>query len=181
MEPEVEPELVEDGSITPVREEGEELQEGAQEPILTDTAGELSSAEVLPEADSAEKQTEQAPEQEGERAETDQSQSDLTPPEPVAGPSRENTIEKEKEKSPILRRILTEGKKGDNWPESQTRKKTELVINETIEEEVDTTRKEEVSEGELSGDRRLKRKRTASPEWAYVTTNEWQHKFVFLF
>ncbi|KAJ1124580.1 hypothetical protein NDU88_003030 [Pleurodeles waltl] len=109
-EPEVEPELVEDGSITPVRDESEELQDGVQEPTSTETAGEPSTEEVLPEADSAEKQTELVPDQEGERVEMDQSQGDLTP-EPVASPSRENAIEKEKEKSPILRRILTEGTK----------------------------------------------------------------------
>ncbi|KAJ1155733.1 hypothetical protein NDU88_008462, partial [Pleurodeles waltl] len=109
IEPEIEPELVEDGSITPVRNKSEELQEGAEESISADTAGEPSSAEGLPEADGAEKQTEQVPYQEGERVEMDQSQGDPTPPEPVAGPSRENTIEKEKEKSLILRRILTEG------------------------------------------------------------------------
>ncbi|KAJ1144812.1 hypothetical protein NDU88_011107 [Pleurodeles waltl] len=153
IELEVEPEPVEDGSITPVGDESEELKEGAEESISTDTAGEPSSAEVLPVVDGAEKQTEQVPDLEGERVDTDQSQGDPTPPEPVAGPSRENTIEKEKEKSPILRRILTdETRKGDNWPESQIGKKKELVINETIEEEVDTTRKEELSERELSGD-----------------------------
>ncbi|KAJ1154182.1 hypothetical protein NDU88_006936 [Pleurodeles waltl] len=162
-EPEFEPELVEDGSITPVRDESEELQEGVQEPISMDTAGEPSSAEVHPEADGAEKQTEQVPNQEGERVETGQSQSDPTPPELVAGPSREIAIEKEKKKSPILRRILTEGtRKGDNWPESQIGKKMELVINETIEEEVDTMRMQDLSKGELSSDRRLKRKRIAS-------------------
>ncbi|KAJ1131363.1 hypothetical protein NDU88_009700 [Pleurodeles waltl] len=184
-EPEIEQELVEDGSITPVRDEGEELQKSAEESISTDTAGEPSTAEVLPEADGIEKQTKQVTDQEGERVKTDQSQSVPTPPEPVAGPSRENTIEKEKEKSPILRRILTEGlRKGDSWPESQVGKRMELVINETIEEDVDTKRKEELNEGELSGDRKLKRKRIASrrytgTEWAYATTNEWQHKFMF--
>ncbi|KAJ1107085.1 hypothetical protein NDU88_004482 [Pleurodeles waltl] len=66
-EPEVEPELVEDGSITPVRDKSEELQEGAEEPISTDTVGEPSSAEVPPEAEGAEKQTEQVPDQEGEK------------------------------------------------------------------------------------------------------------------
>ncbi|KAJ1138788.1 hypothetical protein NDU88_005169 [Pleurodeles waltl] len=183
-EPEIEQELVEDGSITPVRDEGEELQEGAGESILMDTAGEPSTAEVLPEADSAEKQTERVPDREGEGFEMDQSQGDLTPLEPVAGPSRENTIEKEKAKSPILKKILTErSRQGDNWPESQVEKKKEVVNNQTIEEEVDTTRKEELSEGEPSGDWKLKRKRIASrkyagPEWGYPTTNEWQHKFM---
>ncbi|XP_069065326.1 uncharacterized protein [Pleurodeles waltl] len=46
-EPEIEQELVEDGSITPIRDEGEELQEGAEESISTETAGEPSSAGVL--------------------------------------------------------------------------------------------------------------------------------------
>ncbi|KAJ1203911.1 hypothetical protein NDU88_007692 [Pleurodeles waltl] len=120
------------------------LEEGAEESISTDIAGEPRSAGVLPEADGTEKQTEQMPDQGGEGVETNQSQSDLTPPEPVAGPSRENATEKENEKNPMLKRILTEGsRKGDNWPESQIEKRKEVVINETIEE-VDTTRKEEM-------------------------------------
>ncbi|KAJ1207901.1 hypothetical protein NDU88_003291 [Pleurodeles waltl] len=99
------------------RDEGEEIQEGAEESILTDMAGEHSSAGVLPEADGAEKQTEQVPDQGGEGVETDESQADSTRHEPVTGSSRENTTEKEKEKSPILKKILTEGsRKGDNWP-----------------------------------------------------------------
>ncbi|KAJ1170742.1 hypothetical protein NDU88_002614 [Pleurodeles waltl] len=171
-EPEVEPELVEDGSITCVRDKSKELQEGASESILTDaaeesittdTAGQPSAAGVLPEVVRSEKQIEQALDPDGEGVEQGQSQSDPTPPEPIAGPSRENTTEKEKEKSPILKRILTEGtRKGDNWPESQIEKGKEVVIDQTIGEEVDTTRKEELSEREFSGDRKLKRKRIAS-------------------
>ncbi|KAJ1090124.1 hypothetical protein NDU88_003261 [Pleurodeles waltl] len=69
-EAELEQEIVEDGPITPVRDVSEELQEGAEESISTDTAGEPSSAEVLPEADGAEKETVQVPDQEGERVET---------------------------------------------------------------------------------------------------------------
>ncbi|KAJ1176438.1 hypothetical protein NDU88_001718 [Pleurodeles waltl] len=103
---EAEPELFEDGSITPVRNKSGDLQEGAGEPISNETAREPSAEGVLPEVDDSERQIEQLPE--GERVEVDQSQGDLTP-EPVAGPPRENTTEKEKDLSSILKRILTEG------------------------------------------------------------------------
>ncbi|KAJ1201332.1 hypothetical protein NDU88_005145 [Pleurodeles waltl] len=177
---EAEPELVEDGSITPVRDEGGDLQEGAEEPIATETAGEPNVEGTIPEADYSERQREQSlSDPEGERVEVDQRQSDLTLPEPVAGPSRENTTEKEKDSSSILKRILAEGPlKGDNWP-----KRKEVVVEPTIEEKVDATRKEELSEGELNGDRKLKIKRIASqryagPEWVYATTNKWQQEFM---
>ncbi|KAJ1202960.1 hypothetical protein NDU88_006755 [Pleurodeles waltl] len=81
------------------RDKSEELQKGAEESISTDIAGEPSSAEVFPEADGAGKQTGQVPEQEGERVEMDQSQGDPSPPEPVAGPSREHHGEREGEES----------------------------------------------------------------------------------
>ncbi|KAJ1105328.1 hypothetical protein NDU88_002736 [Pleurodeles waltl] len=184
IEPKIGSELVEVGSITPKRDKSAEIQEGERESNSADTAGEPSMGRVLPEADGAEAQAEQVPDQEGERAETDQSLSGPTPPEPAAGPSRGNTMERIKEKSPVLKRILTEGsRKGDNWPESQIRKKTELVINEPIEEEVDATIKDKLSGGELGGERRLKRmrvaiRRYAGPEWAYAATSEWQNKFM---
>ncbi|KAJ1219183.1 hypothetical protein NDU88_006754 [Pleurodeles waltl] len=184
VEPEVDPKLVEDGSITRVRDEGAGAQEAEQEPNPTEATGEPSTGGFLPEVDGGEAQADQVPDLEGERIETEQSQSDPIPPEPVAGPSRENTTDRGKEKSPILKRLLTEGtRKVDNWTESQMGKKKELVINKPIEEEVDATRKDELSEGELAGERRLKRKRVASrryagPEWAYAATSEWQNKFM---
>ncbi|KAJ1164765.1 hypothetical protein NDU88_005199 [Pleurodeles waltl] len=157
---EAEPQLIEDGSITPVRDKGGDLQEGAGEPISTDEAGEPSTEGPLPEADDSERQTAQVPDPEGEGVELDQSQSDPTPPEPDAG-----------------------SRKGDKWPESQVEKRKEVFVDQTIEEEVDTMRKEELSEGELNGDWKLKRKRTASrryagAEWAYATTNESQQEFM---
>ncbi|KAJ1201397.1 hypothetical protein NDU88_005208 [Pleurodeles waltl] len=79
--PEIEQELVEDGSITLVRDESEELQEGDGKSILTDATGEPSTAGVLPEVDGSERQTGQVPDQDGEGVELDQSQGDLTPPE----------------------------------------------------------------------------------------------------
>ncbi|KAJ1173505.1 hypothetical protein NDU88_005337 [Pleurodeles waltl] len=56
VEPEVDPELVEDGSITPVRDEGAEAQEVEQEPNPTEATGEPSTGGVLPEVDGAETQ-----------------------------------------------------------------------------------------------------------------------------
>ncbi|KAJ1117479.1 hypothetical protein NDU88_005679 [Pleurodeles waltl] len=65
-EPEIEQELEEDSSITPVRDESEDLQDSEEESISMDTAGEPSSAGILPEANGVETQTEQFPDQEGE-------------------------------------------------------------------------------------------------------------------
>ncbi|KAJ1100924.1 hypothetical protein NDU88_005999 [Pleurodeles waltl] len=150
---EAEYELNEDGSITPVRDVGGDLQDGPGEPISTEPAGEPSTEGVLPEAEDSERQTEQVPDPEGEGVELDQSQGGPNPPEPVAGLSRENTTEKENDLSSGLKRILTEGsRKRDKWPESQVEKRKEVIVEPTIEEEVDTTRKEELSEGELNGD-----------------------------
>ncbi|KAJ1197706.1 hypothetical protein NDU88_001561 [Pleurodeles waltl] len=106
---EAELELFEDSSITPVRDEGGDLQEGAGEPKSTEPAGELSAEGILPEADDSERQAEQLPDPEREGVEMDQSQGGPTPPEPVAGSSRENTTEKVKDLSSVLKRILTEG------------------------------------------------------------------------
>ncbi|KAJ1106751.1 hypothetical protein NDU88_004151 [Pleurodeles waltl] len=96
VEPEVDPQLVEDRSITPVRDEGTGVEEAEQEPNPTEVTGEPSTQGVLPEVDSAEAQADQVQDLEGERVETDQSKSDPTPPEPVAGPSRENPTERGK-------------------------------------------------------------------------------------
>ncbi|KAJ1176592.1 hypothetical protein NDU88_001864 [Pleurodeles waltl] len=102
VEPELEPELAEDGSIIQMRDESAEAQETEQENNLGVT-GEPSTGKVLSEANGDKAQGDQVPEPEGEKVETDRSQSDLTPPEPVAGPSREGTTDKTKEKSLILK------------------------------------------------------------------------------
>ncbi|KAJ1179194.1 hypothetical protein NDU88_004430 [Pleurodeles waltl] len=170
-------EPVEDGSVTPLRDEGEDLQEGDEEPISTEAGGEPSQRRAFPETDDFERQTEQLPDPEGEGVEADQSHCDLTPPEPVLGPSREKTTEQDEVTSTTLKRALTKDPlKGDKWPQSQAK---EVVVETTIEEEVDPTKREDLSEGEMNGDQKLKRKRIASrrytvPEWAYATTSEWQ-------
>ncbi|KAJ1215625.1 hypothetical protein NDU88_003233 [Pleurodeles waltl] len=66
---------------------------------------------------------------------------------------------KKKGLSSILKTILTEGAlRGDKWPKSQVEKRKEVVVESTIEEEVDAMRKEDLSEGELNGDLKLKRR-----------------------
>ncbi|KAJ1141892.1 hypothetical protein NDU88_008220 [Pleurodeles waltl] len=87
------PEPVEDGSVTPVRDEGVNLQESDREPISIEAAGEPSQRRAFPEAEDLESQTLQLPDPEGKGNEVDQSHCDLTHPEPIAGPSRENTAE----------------------------------------------------------------------------------------
>ncbi|KAJ1189223.1 hypothetical protein NDU88_005973 [Pleurodeles waltl] len=130
-------EPVEDGSVTPVRDEN--LQEGDGEPILIEAAGEPSQRRAFPEADDIERQTEQLLELEAKGVQADQSQGGLTPPELVAGPSRENTIDQGEVSSLTLKRTLTKGPlKVGKWPESQGKGK-EVVVGTTIEEEVDTT------------------------------------------
>ncbi|KAJ1107907.1 hypothetical protein NDU88_005293 [Pleurodeles waltl] len=160
-----------------------EFERGDNEPISVEAAGELSQGEVLPEIDGYRLELEPVtdPEDEGERAEGGQSTS--TPPEPVAGPSRENTIAQEEgtvQRAENPSRKKTH--KGDNWPKKQAAGER-FVPGETIEEEIDTTRKEDLSEGELQSERRVKRKRVANrryagPEWAYATTSEWQQEFL---
>ncbi|KAJ1165773.1 hypothetical protein NDU88_006190 [Pleurodeles waltl] len=143
---------IEDSSITPVRDEGGDLQEGDCEPISIEAPGEPRRRKAFLEADSFERQTEQFTDPEGEGVEADQSHCDMTPPEPLAGPSRENTTEQGEVESSTLIRTLTKGPlKGDKWPESQAKRK-EAVVEITIEEEVDTTRREDLSEGESNGD-----------------------------
>ncbi|KAJ1114849.1 hypothetical protein NDU88_003079 [Pleurodeles waltl] len=84
---ETEGEPTEDGLVTQ-----SEFQRGGGEPISVEAAGELTQREVLSETDGFGFELEPVtdPEDEGEGSEG--SQSIRTPPEPLAGPSRENTI-----------------------------------------------------------------------------------------
>ncbi|KAJ1104992.1 hypothetical protein NDU88_002400 [Pleurodeles waltl] len=162
-----------------------EFERGGNVPISVEAAGELNQGEVLPEADGYELELEPVtdPEEEEEGEIVERDQSTPTSPEPIAGPSRENTIAHEE--GAVQRTERTSRKKThtrDNWPEKQAAKER-IVPGETIIEETDTTRTEDLSEGELQGERRLKRKRTANrryagPEWAYATTSEWQQEFL---
>ncbi|KAJ1175487.1 hypothetical protein NDU88_000775 [Pleurodeles waltl] len=171
---------VEDGLVTSVRNE---TQRGDGGPISTEAPGGPTQREVLPGADGCGIEVEPLTDPEGEGVEAEESQSVCTPPEQIAGPSRENTIESEEgDELPEERSKTREILKGDRWPESQVTK-GKVVVDDTIEEEVDTTRKEDLSEGELQGDRKLKRKRVvnrryAGPEWAYATSAEWQQEFL---
>ncbi|KAJ1201405.1 hypothetical protein NDU88_005215 [Pleurodeles waltl] len=176
---ETEGEPVEDGLVTSVRDE---TQRSDSEPISTEAPGGPTQREVLPEADGYGFEVEPLTDPEGEGVEAEESQSAQTPPEPIAGPAKENTIEQKESIELQLGKLDNRGTlKGDKWPESQV-KKGKVVVDETIEEEVDT-RKEDLSVGELQGDRKLKRKRVANrryagPEWAYATSAEWQQEFL---
>ncbi|KAJ1173215.1 hypothetical protein NDU88_005055 [Pleurodeles waltl] len=176
---ETEGEPIEDGLVTPARAV---TQRGDSEPISTEAPGEPTQREVLPEADGYRFEVEPVTDPEGEGEESREKQSSQTPPEQTAGPSREDTIAQEEGgEQPQGRRKVGKVLKGDKWPESQT-EKGNVGISKTIEEEVDTTRKEDLSEEELQGDRKLKRKRVANrryagPEWVYATSAEWQQEF----
>ncbi|KAJ1127374.1 hypothetical protein NDU88_005776 [Pleurodeles waltl] len=183
------PEIVQRGTKT----EGEpaednlitqnEIQKGDSEPISAGASGEPTQKEVLPEADGYRFEVEPITDPEGEGCEAEESRGVLTPSEPLAGPSRENTIAQEEgafqcPERPDRKKTL----KGDNWAEPQAARE-KVIPNETIEEEVDTTRKEGLSEGELQGERKMKRKRLANrsyagPEWAYATSAEWQQELL---
>ncbi|KAJ1217707.1 hypothetical protein NDU88_005298 [Pleurodeles waltl] len=135
-----------------------EFERGGSEPISVEAAGEPRQGEVLPEVDGYGLELEPVtdPEDEGERAEG--GQSTPTPPEPLAGPSRKNSIAQEE--GAVQRTEKPSRKKthkGDNWPKKQAARE-KVVPGETIEEEIDTTRREDLSEGELQSERRLKRK-----------------------
>ncbi|KAJ1164465.1 hypothetical protein NDU88_004903 [Pleurodeles waltl] len=152
-------EPVENGLVT---QTADKIQTGDSEPISTEAPGGPTQREVLPEADGYWFEVKPLTDPEGEGVEAEGSQSVQTPPEPLADPSRENTIAQEEgidqhPEKPSSKRTL----KGDKWPESQAAKE-KVVINETIEEEVDTTRKEDLSEGDVQGDRKLKRNRIAN-------------------
>ncbi|KAJ1084705.1 hypothetical protein NDU88_004851 [Pleurodeles waltl] len=164
-----------------------EFQRGDSEPISAEITGETTQIEVLPEADGYGFEVEPVSDPEGEGEEAEGGQSVPTPPEPLAEPSRENTIAQEEgavQRSERPSRKKTH--KGDNWPKQQVAGE-KVVPSETIEEEVDTTKKEDLSEGKLQSERKLKRKRVANrryagPEWAYATSAEWQQEFlVFCF
>ncbi|KAJ1106347.1 hypothetical protein NDU88_003748 [Pleurodeles waltl] len=140
-------EPVEDGSVSPVRDKREYLQEGDGEPISIEAAGEPSQRAAFTEEDDLERQTEQLPDPEGKGVGVDQSHCDLTPPEPISGLSRENTAEQGEGSSLTLKRTLTKGPlKGDMWLELQVERGKEVVVETNIEEEVDTTRREGLSE-----------------------------------
>ncbi|KAJ1095769.1 hypothetical protein NDU88_000925 [Pleurodeles waltl] len=127
-----------------------EFGRGDSVPISVEAAGELSQGEVLPEADGYRLELEpvtdpEEEEEEGEIVERDQSMP--ASPEPVAGPSRENTILQEE--GAVQRPKKTSRKKthkGDNWPEMQAAKERSAP-GETITEETDTSRIEDLSEG----------------------------------
>ncbi|KAJ1218345.1 hypothetical protein NDU88_005925 [Pleurodeles waltl] len=162
------------------------FERGDSVPISVEAAGELNQGEVLPEVDGYGLELEPVTDPEEEEEEGEIIERDHSTPatlEPVAGPSRENTIVQEE--GAVQRPERTGRKKthkGDNWPEKQDARE-KSVPGETITEETDTSRVEDLSEGELQGDRRLKRKRNANrryagPEWAYATTSEWQQEFL---
>ncbi|KAJ1203752.1 hypothetical protein NDU88_007533 [Pleurodeles waltl] len=149
-ESETESEQIASSTNAPVRNEGENLQESDSEP--TEVAGESSQRRALPEADGLERQTEKMTDPDGIGVEVDQSQCGLTPPEPVAGTSKQNPVEQREITSPTLKRALEKGPlKGDKWLKSQAERKNAITMT-MIEEDVDTTRKEDLSNGALNGD-----------------------------
>ncbi|KAJ1099949.1 hypothetical protein NDU88_005042 [Pleurodeles waltl] len=161
-----------------------EFERGDEVPISVEAAGEQSQGEVLPEADEYNSETEYSVEQ-GERDEevSNLNQNESRSAERVPSLSGENTILPEEgavQGTEGKRRSKTN--RGDNWPDNSHFRIREIA-NETIIEESDTSRADDLSEGEQQGERRIKRKRIANrrytgPEWAYATTAEWQQEFL---
>ncbi|KAJ1215120.1 hypothetical protein NDU88_002730, partial [Pleurodeles waltl] len=73
---------------TPVRDKVEDTQENENEPTSTGRVGKPDQSRDFPEADGLQRQTEEMTDHSREGVETDQSQKDLTPPEPVVGTSK---------------------------------------------------------------------------------------------
>ncbi|KAJ1169059.1 hypothetical protein NDU88_000966 [Pleurodeles waltl] len=138
-----------------------EFERGDRVPISVESAGELSQGEVLPEVDGYGLELESVTDQEKEEEEREiieRDQSVPASPEPVAGPSSENTILQEE--GAVQGPEKTNRKKthkGDNWPEKAVIR-IRSIPSYTITEETDTSRVEDLSEGELQGECRLKRK-----------------------
>ncbi|KAJ1091548.1 hypothetical protein NDU88_004667 [Pleurodeles waltl] len=137
-----------------------EFERGDRVPISVEAAGELSQGEVLPEVDEygleSELSIEPEDEREGEIVNTNRNVSES--PEPVAGPSRENTISQEE--GAVQRpegKHRTKTHRGDNWPD-KSHPKIREVSNDPIIEEIDTSQADDLSEGEQQGERRLKGK-----------------------
>ncbi|KAJ1126083.1 hypothetical protein NDU88_004496 [Pleurodeles waltl] len=111
---ETEGEPGEDSLITPITNE---TQRGDGGPISTEAPGGRTQREVLPEADGCGIEVELLTDPEGEGVEAEESQSVQTPPEQIAGPSRENTIESEEgNELPQGKSKTRETLRGDNWP-----------------------------------------------------------------
>ncbi|KAJ1118830.1 hypothetical protein NDU88_007017 [Pleurodeles waltl] len=112
---EIEGDPTENSSVTQ-----SEFQRGDSEPISAEVTGEPTQREVLPEADGFGFEVEPVTDPEGEGEEAEGGQSELTPPEPIAGPSRENTIAQEEvavQRSEKPSKKKTH--KGDNCPKPQ--------------------------------------------------------------
>ncbi|KAJ1112517.1 hypothetical protein NDU88_000781 [Pleurodeles waltl] len=161
-----------------------EFERGDREPISVEAIREQNQEEVLPEIDryGLELELGTDPEVEEEEGEiVERSQSEPKFPEPIAGPTSENTIVQEEGavQSPEKIHQTHKGDDRSNKPLSKIRG----VPRDTVIEEGDTSRVEDLSEGEQQGERKLKRKRIANrrytgPEWAYATTSEWQQEFL---
>ncbi|KAJ1079710.1 hypothetical protein NDU88_000049 [Pleurodeles waltl] len=168
---ETEGEPTEGGSVTQ-----SEFQRGDSEPISAEVTGEQTQREVLPEADGFRFEVEPVTDPEGEGEEAEGGQGELTPPEPVAGPSRENTIVQEEgtdQRSEKPSKKKTH--KGDNWPKPQAAIE-KMIPGDTIEEEVDTTRKEDLSVGELQSERRLKKKKSCKQKPTLTFGTAYAHR-----
>ncbi|KAJ1217682.1 hypothetical protein NDU88_005274 [Pleurodeles waltl] len=117
---ETEGEPAEDGLIT---QTVNKIQRSDSEPISAEATGEPTQREVLPEADGYGFEVEPITDPEGKGGEAEGSQGVLTPPEPIADPSRENTIVQEEgtvqhSERPTGKKTL----KGDNWQKPQAGK-----------------------------------------------------------
>ncbi|KAJ1204870.1 hypothetical protein NDU88_000308 [Pleurodeles waltl] len=158
--------------------------EGDKEPATGEGAGEPEQRRAFPEEDDTGKEKENLIDLLGEEDKIGQSETVQTLPEPVAGPSGENSAKLRQSISPVklrTREILNESE----GPKLKEKRKEVSVAITTPSEEKDPAKEESTSERESKGDAKLKRKRIPSrrysgPEWAYIATNDWSGEFLSL-
>ncbi|KAJ1194301.1 hypothetical protein NDU88_003590 [Pleurodeles waltl] len=153
---------------------------GDKDPISGEEAGEPNKRRAFPEADDTEKEGENLIDLLVEGDKTEQSEIVQILPEPVTGPSSENSA-KRRQSISKTKETLNENK----WPKLKEKRKEVSIVITTLNEEKDTAKEQEISERESKGDAKLKRKRIPSrrysgPEWADTATNNWSGEFLAL-
>ncbi|KAJ1136118.1 hypothetical protein NDU88_002536 [Pleurodeles waltl] len=144
--------------------------EGDKEPATGEEAGEPDQRRAFPEADDTGKEKENLIDLLGGEDKTGQSEIVQHLPEPVAGPSGENSAKRRQSISPVKSKTKEILKEGEGPKLKEKRKEVSVVIKSPSEGK-DTAKEQDISEIESKGDAKLKRKRILSrrysgPEWA---------------
>ncbi|KAJ1164638.1 hypothetical protein NDU88_005073 [Pleurodeles waltl] len=157
-ETEAEEIFTEEDTVTPFEDNREEAPGADEGPISGEKAGEPSQRRAFPDTDDTGKEGEKLIDLPGEGDETEQRQIVPTLPEPVAGRSSENNAKRRQSISPVKSKTK-ETLNEDKRPDSKEKRK-EVSIITTLNEEKDTAKEQDISEGESKGDAKFKRKST---------------------